>query len=181
MVARRPARFSHKPGTFRYYNNWDFNALGVIYEHAARSSIFDAFEREIARPIAMQDYVPSGGRYVTGAASVYPACPIRMSARDLARFALLYLNDGKGRDRQILPVGWVKASTQPYSQSDLGPGYGYMWWTGFRDGYTGAFGEALPPDLFFAMGYGGQFGLWRPICVCVAFLRHGRCTPHRSP
>jgi CubicO group peptidase (beta-lactamase class C family) len=36
MAARRPARFSHKPGTFWYYNNWDFNTLGAIYEHAAR-------------------------------------------------------------------------------------------------------------------------------------------------
>ena len=162
MAAKRPVRFSHKPGTFWYYNNWDFNALGAIYEHAARSSIFDAFEREIARPIAMQDYVPSDGRYVTGAASVYPAYPIRMSARDLTRFALLYLNDGKWRDRRILPVGWVKESTQPYSQSDLGSGYGYMWWTGFRDNYTGAFGETLPQDLFFAMGYGGQFAFVLP-------------------
>jgi len=36
MAARRPPRFSHKPGTFWYYNNWDFNSLGAIYEHAAR-------------------------------------------------------------------------------------------------------------------------------------------------
>src|SRR5438477_922429 len=27
-AAQRPPRFSHKPGTFWYYNNWDFNALG---------------------------------------------------------------------------------------------------------------------------------------------------------
>ena len=28
----RPARHSHAPGTFWYYNNWDFNALGIIFE-----------------------------------------------------------------------------------------------------------------------------------------------------
>lgn len=99
MAALRPPRFSHAPGTFWYYNNWDFNALGAIYEHAQQSSIYDAFEREIARPIGMEDYRPTDGQYVTGAASVYPAYTFTMSARDLARFALLYLNRGKWRDR----------------------------------------------------------------------------------
>ena len=29
MAARRPPRHSHPPGTFWYYNNWDFNTLGA--------------------------------------------------------------------------------------------------------------------------------------------------------
>jgi CubicO group peptidase (beta-lactamase class C family) len=36
MAARRPPRHSHPAGTFWYYNNWDFNALGAIYERATR-------------------------------------------------------------------------------------------------------------------------------------------------
>ena len=119
MAAQRPRRGSHKPGSFWYYNNWDFNTLGTIYEHAVRSSIFDAFEREIARPIGMQDYRPSDGEYFTGAASVYPAYPIRMSARDLARFALLYLHKGRWQDRQVVPAKWVEESTQAYSRSGV--------------------------------------------------------------
>src|SRR5436190_9572152 len=134
MAAKRPPRLSHKPGTFWYYNNWDFNTLGAIYEHATRSSIFDAFEREIARPIAMQDYTPADGEYVTGANSVYPAYPFKMSARDLARFALLYLHRGKWQDHQLVPAAWVEESTQPYSGTGFGPGYGYLWWTGFTEG-----------------------------------------------
>ena len=43
MAASRPPRGSHAPGTFWYYNNWDFNVLGTIYERAAGTSIFDAF------------------------------------------------------------------------------------------------------------------------------------------
>ena len=128
-AAARPARHSHKPGTSWYYNNWDFNTLGTIYERAVRSSIFDAFEREIARPIGMQDYQPSDGQYVTGAASVYPAYPFEMSARDLARFALLYLKKGRWQDRQVIPRTWVDESTRAYSHSEFGPGYGYLWWT----------------------------------------------------
>src|SRR6202008_3850881 len=89
MAAQRPRRFSHKPGSFWHYNNWDFNTLGTIYERAVRSPIFDGFEREIGRPIGMQDYRPADGESVTGPASVYPAYPFKMSARDLARFGLL--------------------------------------------------------------------------------------------
>ena len=172
MAAARPPRFSHKPGTFWYYNNWDFNALGAIYEHAQQSSIYDAFEREIARPIAMQDYDPSDGTYVTGAASVYPAYTFRMSARDLARFALLYLNGGKWRDRQIVPQEWVTASTRAYSQSGSGRGYGYLWWTPAA--------AELPQGTFFAAGAGGQFAFVIPARDLVVIYRAAR-SPESGP
>jgi CubicO group peptidase (beta-lactamase class C family) len=101
MEASKPPRGSHEPGTFWYYNNWDFNTLGAIYEKATGQRIFDALGTEIADPIGMQDYRPSDGRYVSGGlATRYPAYPIGMSTRDLARFALLYLHDGRWRDRQ---------------------------------------------------------------------------------
>jgi len=32
MMKNRPTRGSHAPGTFWYYNNWDFNVLGTIFE-----------------------------------------------------------------------------------------------------------------------------------------------------
>lgn len=161
MAAQRPPRFSHKPGSFWHYNNWDFNTLGAIYERAARSSIFDAFEREIARPIGMQDYRPTDGEYVTGAASVYPAYPFKMSARDLARFALLYLRKGQWEGRQIVPARWVEESVQPYSSSEWGPGYGYLWWIGSINNGS-APSVKLPKGTFFAQGAGGQFAFIIP-------------------
>jgi CubicO group peptidase (beta-lactamase class C family) len=173
MAARRPPRGTHPHGTFWYYNNWDFNTLGAIYEHATRSSIFDAFEREIARAIGMQDYTPADGEYVTGANSVYPAYPFKMSARDLARFALLYLHQGKWHDRQIVPAQWVEESTQPYSRSGFGPGYGYLWWTGFVDGGF-APSVTLPSGSFFAWGNGGQFAFVMPAFDLVFVHRADR-------
>lgn len=169
-AAQRPPRFSHKPGIFWYYNNWDFNALGAIYEHAAGSSIFDAFAREIAGPIGMQDYQPSDGEYGTGAASVYPAYPINMSARDLARFALLYLHKGRWRDRQIVPAQWIEESTRAYSQSEGGPGYGYLWWVGSINNGA-APSVTLPAGSFFALGYGGQCAFVIPACDLVVIHR----------
>ena len=168
-AAARPARHSHRPGTSWYYNNWDFNTLGTIYERAVRSSIFDAFEREIARPIGMQDYRPSDGRYVTGAASVYPAYPIRMSARDLARFSLLYLYKGRWQDRQIIPAAWVDESTKAYSHAYWGPGYGYLWWTGPIGNVEPTVN--LPDGSYFASGTGGQYAFVIPAYDLVVVRR----------
>jgi CubicO group peptidase (beta-lactamase class C family) len=152
------------------YHNWDFNALGAIYEHAAGSSIFDAFAREIAGPISMQDYQPSDGEYGTGAASVYPAYPINMSARDLARFALLYLHKGRWGDRQIVPAQWIEESTRAYSQSEGGPGYGYLWCVGSINNGA-APSVTLPAGSFFALGYGGQCAFVIPACDLVVVHR----------
>jgi CubicO group peptidase (beta-lactamase class C family) len=165
MARQRPPRSSHPPGTFWYYNNWDFNALGTIYERATGESIFAAFEHRIARPIGMQDYLSSDGEYFRGAASEHPAYPIRMNARDLARFALLYLHEGSWKGRQIVPSAWVRESTQSYSPalSELGPGlgYGYLWWIGFPSN-MGAPTVNVPPHTFAAMGAEGQYAFVIP-------------------
>jgi CubicO group peptidase (beta-lactamase class C family) len=172
MAELRPARFGHEPGKFWYYNNWDFNVLGAIYERAVGSSIYEAFEREVARPIGMEDYRPSDGTYVSGAASIYPAYTFLMSARDLARFALLYLNDGRWGDRQLVPADWVQTSTHAYSQSGFGPGYGYLWWTGFADNSVVPIVK-LAPGSFFAWGNGGQFAFVMPADDLIVVSRDG--------
>ena len=56
MKNRRPTRGSHPPGTFYYYNNWDFNAAGHIYEKLSGRAIYDAFDAQIAKPLEMQDF-----------------------------------------------------------------------------------------------------------------------------
>jgi len=87
--ARRPARGSHLPGDVLYYNNWDFNALGTIFEQATGTPIYTEFKRRIAEPLQMQDYNITDFGYVGGSDSLHPAYDFRMTARDLARFGLL--------------------------------------------------------------------------------------------
>ena len=36
----RPKRGSHAPGTFWYYNNWDFNVLGTVFRQLTGADIF---------------------------------------------------------------------------------------------------------------------------------------------
>jgi CubicO group peptidase (beta-lactamase class C family) len=151
----RPERGSHPPGSFWFYNNWDFNALGTIYRVTTDENIFQSFEERIAMPIGMEDFGPGDGRYALDASSVHPAYPFRLSARDMARFGLLYLNSGRWGGRQIVPEAWVRESTTAYSLSDRGrQGYGYMWWV--LPGETWGAGAA------YAAGYGGQMIAYVP-------------------
>jgi len=145
----RPARGSHAPGSFWFYNNWDFNALGTIYRQQTGEDIFLSFAQRIAEPTGMEDFSVRDGAYVTERHSIHPAYPFRLSARDAARFGALILENGRLDGRQIIPASWVKASTTAFSRTDRGSmGYGYLWWT-------------LNPDVFgsgaaLASGYGGQ-------------------------
>lgn len=154
MKAARPERYSHAPGTFWYYNNWDFNALGTIFEQETGTKIFEEFDRRIAKPLQMEDFEVDDCWYGTGPESIHSYYGFRMSARDLARFGLLFLREGRWRDQQIIPADWVKESTSTHSQTDHDSGYGYMWWTGVKGG--------LFPNVevkecsFYASGYRGH-------------------------
>ena len=55
MAARRPARHSHEPDSFWYYNNWDFNTLGTIFRNLTKTDLHREFGRHIADRIGMQD------------------------------------------------------------------------------------------------------------------------------
>ena len=84
MLSGRPERHSHKPGTLWYYNSWDFNALGTIFEQVTRLGIGVAFEERIARPIGMQDFRAEDVYYLNGSESSHRQFHFRMTARDLA-------------------------------------------------------------------------------------------------
>jgi CubicO group peptidase (beta-lactamase class C family) len=168
----RPARGAHAPGTYWYYNNWDFNALGAIYEKATGATPFEGFERLIARPIGMQDFTARDGVFVAEDSSLYRAYLFHMSARDLARFGLLYLDQGRWNGTQIVPSRWVAESTRAYSQTERKDrGYGYLWWT--LDATAWGEGATL------ASGYGGQLMAILPaqrliVVQVVASTRNGQ-------
>jgi len=151
MKKSRPKRGSHPPGTFYYYNNWDFNVLGAVFEQQTGSTIFREFQTRIAEPLQMQDFRLQDCYYhLEPQHSMYPAYPFRMSARDMSRFALLFLREGRWKDRQIITKGWVRESTTQYSTKDSTYGYAYLWWNinaePFRELGT-----------YTASGYGGHW------------------------
>lgn len=152
MAAARPVRGSHAPGAFWYYNNWDFNTLNTVYEASTQTSFYAAFAARLAQPLQMQDWRDQDGDYVTGKESVHAAYPMRMSARDLARFGLLYLRNGQWAGKQLVPAAWVRQSLQPYSDAGVDGGYGYMWWVAMDGRHLPSI--QVPAGTFSAQGFG---------------------------
>jgi CubicO group peptidase (beta-lactamase class C family) len=169
MKAGRPARGSYRPGAFWYYNNWDFNALGTIFEQATATGIFQNFQDRIARPLEMEDFRLEDGTYVRDPQSIHPAYVFRMTARDLARFGLLYLREGVWRGKPLIPREWVEESTRSYADLGQGGGYGYMWWVSASGPHFTSADFKGP--VFSARGAGGHFIVVVPYLSLVVVHR----------
>ncbi len=155
----RPARGSHPPGSFWFYNNWDFNVLGTIFEKKTGLKIGEAFYRRIAKPIGMEDFKPSDVYYVgNGTTSQHPAYMFEMTARDMARFGQLYLAKGRWQGHQIVPAAWVEKSSHTTEMVNDGHtdqgGYEYLWWVEHGGIHMG---EATLPGMYSAEGAGGHY------------------------
>ena len=152
MEENLPVRGSHAPGEFWYYNNWDFNVLATILKQETGLETFDAFKEQIAIPLQMEDFRLEDTYYrYEPEKSKHPAYLFRLSARDMARFGLLYLNNGNWGGGQIVPAGWVEESTRPVTKvtrrhANLGQ-YGYLWWISH---------DIRGQKMYFASGSGGQ-------------------------
>lgn len=145
MAAQKPNRGSHQPNEIFYYNNWDFNVLGAIFEQLTGQSVYEAFYRDIATPIGMKQFTGTYGTiHLTDDVSIpakdgfyqyerdkskYPAYHFRMSAHDMALYGTLYLNNGTWQGQQIIPSDWIAASTRSYSITNeyMDFGYGMLW------------------------------------------------------
>jgi hypothetical protein len=101
---------------------------------------------------------PLGMRTVTlefdGAGTLQASTYMLASARDWARFGLLYLNNGVAGGKRILHEDWVDFSAAATLDSDYGAGF----WTN-RSQHPNAKGRVrlgMPRDAFFASGDLGQ-------------------------
>lgn len=161
-LASAPPRGSHPPGTYFLYSNWDFNVLGTIFERETGQEIYDALERDLARPIGMQDFDRSIHRR-TGdtTASIHLAYHMVLSTRDMARIGYLMLREGSWRGEQVVPREWVRRSTRALTPlEEMNPprhrenrfGYGYLWWV-----YDGEHTDPLYEGAYAGIGAGGQY------------------------
>jgi CubicO group peptidase (beta-lactamase class C family) len=132
-----PARGSKRPGTYFYYNNWDFNVLGAVFEKLTGKTVFAAFQSDFAGPLQLQDFDPSRQRMLgIEEQSRYPAYHFFLSARDMARLGLVMVRQGRWKGQKVVPQAWVRASTSVKVPSSglTGSfkgrplGYGYLWW-----------------------------------------------------
>lgn len=134
----------HAPGSvFRYANNDTLMAVRALGEGTEAHPPAELFAR-----IGMDDTVAETdwqGGYILSS-------QVWATARDLARFGQLYLDDGVLRDgTRILPEGWVEYVSSPSGPQPEGEfGYGAGFWLLNNS-------EGVPPDTFAAMGNRGQF------------------------
>jgi CubicO group peptidase (beta-lactamase class C family) len=144
------------PGTRFAYSNLTSHLLAVIVARACKADLRTFAEEHLFRPIGAEVPAwtrdPDGYRWGWG--------EIQLTARDMARFGLLYLRGGAHGGKQVLPAAWVRDSLGRYSEairftgeegSHVGRylrdvGYGYQWWSA----------RAGPHRVDFAWGHGGQ-------------------------
>ena len=167
MKSRRPERGSHEPDSNYYYNNWDFNVLGTIFEQETGTTIFAEFAERIAGPVGMQDFDPDACFYhYERELSEHPSYTFRISTRDRARFGLLYLQGGRWKGEQVVDESWVDwcmARHSLYSERIGGIYVGVMWGLLEKEAQVYDVVSAYEPfeqlrkhDFHMLTGHGGQ-------------------------
>ncbi len=74
---------------------------------------------------------------------------IFINTLDHARFGLLFLRNGKWKNKQLLSEQWIKKAIQP---SVANKNYGYLWWLNTNENWKG-----IAPKVYYAAGYGGNY------------------------
>jgi CubicO group peptidase (beta-lactamase class C family) len=139
----------HNPGTHFAYITAETHLLSAIITKATGMSTMAFAQKFLFTPlkISIREWERDPGGYYIGGMSMH------FRPRDMARFGLLYLEEGYLEGVQIVPADWIKESLD-YHTSNKGEwgalqniGYGYQWWLG----------EIRDQECFMALGYGGQF------------------------
>jgi CubicO group peptidase (beta-lactamase class C family) len=167
ILARKPVT---KPGTTFAYSNASSHLLSaIVADTTGRSTLAFARAKLFAplgihtehafQPVGVAFPTPAQERAYERAKVAWPTDPqgyhsgfggLQLPARDLAKLGYLYLNGGRWDGVQVVPAGYVRASSQRQSQPPPGgpfDGYGYQWWVTSDHGHPS----------FVAVGYGGQF------------------------
>jgi CubicO group peptidase (beta-lactamase class C family) len=143
------------PGTRFAYSSGTSNIVARVLRDALGEADYPDFPRRaLFEPLGMRSAVietDAAGTFV-GSSFMYA------SARDWARFGLLYLRDGVWSGRRVLPDGWVRYTRTP-APADPQRSYGAHFWLKvpreYRRGSEAA--RDLPADAFHAIGHEGQF------------------------
>ena len=151
-IAQLPLKYA--PGTVFNYSSGNSNLISLIIRNSVGEKDYHAFPYQalfykcgmysaLLEPDASGTFVGSSYCFAT--------------ARDFARFGLLYYNNGVMNGEQILPSGWVKKTTEP-ATADKQQHYGLQFWlNGFsKNDSTKRWYPDVPADMYFADGFGGQ-------------------------
>lgn len=135
-------------GTRWAYSN-DFQKLIDVVSRASNKTFQHYFTEKIKNKIGMDGYWRKGIIF-----TIYHS-----TARSMARFGLLALNNGKWKKEQILNESFFRESIS--SSQNINPSYGYLWWLNGKSKYMipgqqtvfkGFLVPDAPADMYAAMG-----------------------------
>ncbi|MCP4726811.1 MAG: serine hydrolase, partial [bacterium] len=137
------------PGTNWTYSNGCSYVLGGIITKATGMSAHEFANQYLCKPLGIEiprwPTIPDG--YTIGGGD------LEITPRDMAKFGMLYLNDGYMDGKQLFPDNWVNDSLTDYSgivenfSTFHNQRYGYLWWLTDVGGV----------DLWHTSGYGGNY------------------------
>jgi len=143
------------PGSAFHYSTPGVHLVAGILTKAASESLLGFADTLLLNPMGISVVawtVDPQGNYTGGNYMSF-------TPRALVQLGLLYLHGGVLNGKQIVPADWVTHSLTNTmggvggSWGDLtNEGYGYLWWLGTLKGF----------DVFFALGFGGQYVLCVP-------------------
>lgn len=158
VAAKKP--MIHPPGTHWSYSSGTTNLIQRTLREAleAEDAGYHAFARDaLFEPLGLSSAVIEPDSSGTFIASSF----LYATARDWAKLALLYLNDGVAEGARLLPEGWSAYVARPAAASD--GFYGAQFWLN----HPGADGRAkympgVPDDAYLMAGHEGQYVLIVP-------------------
>lgn len=143
------SELAREPGSRWFYSNYDT----LLLVKSIKEVLDDEVEylkfprRSLLNKIGMRHTFPETDPY--GNYILSSQC--YTTPRDLARFGLLYINDGVWEGDRILPEGWVEYSVTPAPQKrGEGRGYGAQFWLMNHD-------DRVPRDTYTTSGSRGQY------------------------
>jgi len=154
-------KFEGEPGKNWSYTDANYQLLSGIVRQAvggAPDAVVNFARRELFGPVGMKSALLEFDQSGTPMGASWAFA----TARDWARFGLLYLNDGIAKGHRILPEGWVDYSARPTPQAASGYGAGFWTNRGESDGARHRQSWGMPADSFLALGNSGQIILIVP-------------------
>ncbi len=136
------------PGTrFRYSNTDTLLAVRAVRANAPSEAEYQAWPGQFFASIGMTRTTAERdwrGNFMLSS-------QVWSTARDLARFGMLYLNQGQWNGQRLLPLDWDKDVVKAFGPQPEGPfGYGMSFWLLNHS-------PGVPEDTFAAIGNRGQY------------------------
>jgi len=150
------------PGTVMEYNDVRVNVLAYSLTHVWRKPMPLVLKENVMDKIGASTTWRWHGyenawteidglrmKSVTGGG--HSGAGLFINTEDMARFGLLFLNNGTWKSEQIISESWIKKATSP---SKPNVNYGYMWWLNNKGKRHW---KGLSENIYYAAGFGGNF------------------------